>query len=195
MQCDNNLLFIGSVLASVTIGSASVTSAVFDLSTGLMTNSSTYGPDPVGGGLFLLASTLSYGEDLGPGGFRLRGTALLSSAFAPNSTSGTNVVVAWQGASDPYAGGSISTPAFASLTWNTYAQTGPIPLADLKTNTAIVLPDFADRMVDTNLPRFLRLAFIPSGTFSSLTIVNANVNVQRPDGYCGDYPGGFVVAP
>lgn len=195
MQTDTNLIFVGSNVSStsVTIGSASVTSNILDLATGLITTSSTYGQSPLTGGNFYLTSNLNFGEDLGPGALRLRGSAWLSSTFAPNSTSGTTFAIAWQGAPDIFAG-STTVGTFASLTFSTYAQTGGIPIADLSTGSAISLPDWPDRMVKTNLPRFMRLAFIPSGTFSSLTIVFAGISTSRPDLYIGQYVGGFQVA-
>ena len=195
MQTDTNLIFIGSNVAStsVTIGSASITSNILDLATGLITTSSTYGQSPLSGGEFLLTNSINFGEDLGPGAIRLRGQAWLTSAFAPNSTSGTNLTIAWQGAPDIFAG-STTVGTFASLTFSTYAATGGIPLANLSTGSSLALPDWPDRMVKTNLPRFMRLAFIPSGTFSSLTIVFAGFALGRPDFYIGQYPGGFQVA-
>jgi hypothetical protein len=82
------------------------------------------------------------------------------------------------------------------LSWQTIAEGGVIPLASLSTGTAIPLPDLPDRDPKQGLPRFLRLAFNPSGTFSSLTIVFAGLEIGgRPDFYIGQYPGGFQVAP
>lgn len=197
MQTDSNLIFVGNTnLSSITIGSASVTSCILDLASGLLTSTSsptTYIAPVVSGGQFLLNSSLLFGEDLGPGAIRLRGAAWLTSAFAPNSTSGTNLQVLWQGAVDASSG---TYPAnFSGLTWNTFAAGGVIPLADLSTSTAIALPDFPDRIPKTGLPRFIRLAFQPSGTFSSLTIVFAGLEIGgRPDFNIGQYPGGFQVA-
>ena len=172
-----------------------MTSNILDLASGLITTSSTYGQSPLTGGNFYLTSSLNFGEDLGPGGLRLRGVSWLSSAFAPNSTSGTTFAIAWQGAPDIFAGSS-TIGTFASLTFSTYAQTGGIPPASMATGSEITLPDWPDRLIKTNLPRFMRLAFIPTGTFSSLTIVFAGVALaSKPDFYIGQYPGGFQVAP
>lgn len=196
MQTDTNLIFV-SATSSITVGSASVTSNILDLASGLMTSTSspsTYAAPVVSGGNFLLTTSVLFGEDLGPGPIRLRATAWLTSAFAPNSTSGTNLQVFWQGAVDASAG---TYPAsFTSLSWQTIAEGGVIPLASLSTGTAIPLPDLPDRDPKQGLPRFLRLAFNPSGTFSSLTIVFAGLEIGgRPDFYIGQYPGGFQVAP
>lgn len=199
MMTDTNLIFVASA-SSLTIGSASVTTNILDLASGLMTSTSsptTYSAPVVSGGEFLLTSSVLFGEDLGPGAIRLRAVAWLAASATP--TSGTNLQIAWQGAVDASSG---TYPAsFSSLTWNTFAETGNIPTANLApqfgTNAGaeLTLPDWPDRWPRLGLPRFIRLAFIPSGTFSSLSVVFAGVAIQKPDFYVGNYPGGFQVAP
>src|SRR5215475_6800826 len=99
MQTDINLLFIN---ASTAITSVSVTSNILDLSSGLMSSTSspvTYNTASVSGGQFLITPTLDFGEDLGPGALRLRGFANIG-ATTPSGSSATNVTFAWQGAAD-----------------------------------------------------------------------------------------------
>lgn len=198
MQTDTNLIFV-SANTSITWSATNsvLTSYVLDLGTGLMTNTTapvTYSAPAVSGGLFLLTTSYQFGEDLGPGALRLRGQAWLSSA---TPTTGTMLTIAWQGAVDASSG---TYPAnYSGLTWSTYALT-EIPVADMAPLVSgnvpsIPLPDFPDRLPETGLPRFIRLQFSPSGSFTSLTVNFAGIAIQRPDVYVGKYPGGFQVAP
>lgn len=195
MQTDNNLIFVGGTngnapLAITTAGTNP--SFMLDLSSGLMQNSTTgtYSASTVSGGEFLLSSTLLFGEDLGPGAERLR----LASWLSPGTVAGgTNINVQWQGAVD--ASGGTYPANVSSLTWTVFDETGLIALASLTGGALLPLPDWPDRAIKTAMPRFMRLAFVSTGTFTGLSIAFAGVGLQRPDFNVGQYPGGFQVAP
>jgi hypothetical protein len=90
-------------------------------------------------------------------------------------TGGTNLNVALQGAIDS------GTPTYQPGTWNTFAESGTIAAANLTANTVIFrvpwLPPFPANL----RPRFLRLLFTPSGTFTGGYIASALVTTVRDD--------------
>lgn len=103
----------------------------------------------------------------------------VSVGTAPTAGAGTPTLnVALQGAIDTGAGGN-----YQPGTWNTFAESGAIAIANLTANTVIFrcpwLPPFPANL----RPRFLRLLFqIPSATnFATGTIASALVVPVRDD--------------
>jgi hypothetical protein len=199
MQTDVNLLFTGGNTGSAQAitGSAVRSTGIFDLGTGLMNTGTTYTAPAVSGGNFLLNAALLFGEDLGPGSKRLRMLAIIGTAF----TLGTSLNIQIQGAAD--ASGGTYPANLSGLTWNTYAETGPIPVADLgnvaaagtdPSRSIITLPDWPDRLLTTAMPRFISFNYVPAGVFSTGAISAAGVFLQKPDFNAGKYVGGFTVA-
>jgi hypothetical protein len=200
MQTDINLVFTGGNTGSAqAITNAAVRSTgILDLATGLMNTGTTYAASPLSGGAYLSNTSLLFSEDLGPGAMRLRFLAILSAAFV----GGTSLNLAIQGAPDASAG---AYPAnLSGLTWQTYGETGAIPIADLgnapaasgdPSKSIISLPDWPDRTIATAMPRFISLLYTPVGTFSAGGIGFAGVFVGKPDFNNGKYAGGFSVAP
>ena len=88
---------------------------------------------------------------------------------------GTSLNVALQGAKD------LGTPTYLPDTWNTFAETGAIAIANLLANTVVArfpwLPPFPANL----RPRYLRLLFTPVGTFSTGVIASATVTLVRDD--------------
>ena len=108
-------------------------------------------------------------DAMGVGGPRPELNITVGTAFA----GGTNLNVALQGAID----NGSNQPG----TWNTFAESGTILTANLTANTVIFripwLPPFPANL----RPRFLRLLFTPSGTFTAGTIASAVVTTVRDD--------------
>jgi hypothetical protein len=108
-------------------------------------------------------------DAMGVGGARPELNVTTGTVFA----SGTNLNVALQGA--------IDNGSNQPSTWNTFVETGTILTANLTANTVIArfpwLPPFPASL----RPRFLRLLFTPSGTFTTGTIASALVVFVRDD--------------
>ena len=89
---------------------------------------------------------------------------------------GTNLNVALQGAADQGSSGS-----YQPSTWYTFAESGTILTANLTASTVIFrvpwLPPFPANL----RPRYLRLLFTPSGTFTVGVIASAVVVPVRDD--------------
>lgn len=192
MQTDSNLLFTGGNTGSAqAITSAAVRSTgILDLATGLMNTGTTYSAAPMTTG-----NSSVFGEELGNGFWRARLAAFIGTAFA----GGTSLNIAIQGAVDAAAG---TYPAnLSGLTWNTYAETGAVPLASLGAPTTgvtpeqgmIFLPDWPHRLIKTGLPRFISLLYTPVGTFTAGTISTSGFFMQLPDFDAANHPSGFTV--
>jgi hypothetical protein len=110
-------------------------------------------------------------DAMGVGGPRPELNVTLGTAFA----GGTSLNAKLQAAAD------LGTPTYQPSTWNTLAETGAILTANLTANTVIMrfpwLPPFPAGL----RPRFLRLLFTPSGTFTAGTIASALVTLVRDD--------------
>lgn len=180
MQSDVNNIFTPTPVA---ILAATVNSGVYDIEQGLMLTGTTY---PLQATVpMTIGSASIFGEDLGIGSQRLELAVYLGTVFA----GGTSLNIAIQGAIDNGGG------TFAGLTWVTYAESGAQPLANLLANEKFPMPDIPHRAIAQNLPRFLRLSYIPAGTFTGGTVAFAGMVLQRNDNPVGKYPGGFSVGP
>lgn len=191
MQTDQNLLFsVNQNLA----GSGNVASqGVYDIQEGLMVVGSTY-DNPFLLGKFSPQSN-AFGEDLGNGPMRLYGRAGVLSTL-PFVGGGATLNIAWQSAVDNLGG------TIAGLTWTTISETGPTLTAALMiANAMIPLPDLTRRALfpagtQGGMPRFLRLLFQISGTFTQGTLSYAGMfPTAARDLDDQFYGGGFVVAP
>lgn len=202
MQTDSNLLFTGGTTgaAQAIAGATILSTGKLDLATGLMNTGATYATSGVSGGAFNLFPTTSlvFGEDLGAGAQRLRMLAVLAAPF----TGGTSLNIQIVGLVDAGTGYPVSFPAAGNAAWLVFAETGPIPIANLAAaafnpnRSIITLPDWPDREIATAMPRFIALQYVPAGTFTgNSAISSAGVFLQKPDFYAGQYPGGFQVAP
>lgn len=194
MQGDTNLFFTGPTSGqAITTGSVRST-GILDLAQGLMLVGSTYPVSNLTGGNFYQNTSLVFGEDLGPGALRLRFGFLLGAAFV----GGTSLNVQIQGAVDNSGG--VYPASIGSLVWNTFSETGPIPVANLAAsavnpNRSFFKLEWPDRMIATNMPRFISINYVPVGTFSQGSILAAGVFTSIPDFNIGQYVGGFTVAP
>lgn len=194
MQTDQNLIFDGlNGVAHSIAGSANVASTgVLDLSEGLMLTGASYdNPTPN----FKISPNLAgiWGEDLGIGPLRLFMRAYVGTAFVGG---GATLNVAYQGAVDNLGG------TIAGLTWGTFAETGPyLTAALLVAQAKIPLPDFSHRALSllgaagAGLPRFIRLLYQITGTFSAGSIAFAGIVMPGADNPVGLYGSGFTVAP
>jgi len=182
-QTDINLIFTGGNTGSAQAITSStvISTGIYDLATGLMNTGSTYATSPINDG-----NATYYGEDLGIGPKRLMMYAAIGTAFA----GGTSLNIAIQAAVDTQGSGN-----FSGLTFQTIAETGAIPLANLTaSNSYIPLPDIPRRAAGQKLYRFLQLAYIPVGTFTAGTISFAGMVSERPDFQTGPaYAGNFTV--
>lgn len=184
MQTDSNALFVGGITGSaLTITSSAVRSTgILDLATGLMNTGTTYAAAPL-----TIGNASVFGEDLGVGPHRLEFLAAIGAAF----TVGTSLNIAIQGAVDAASG---TYPAnLSGLTWQTYGETGAVPVASLTVNGIIRLPDWPHRQIADALPRFISLLFTPVGTFSTGTIAFAGYFMPSYANPVGKYPSGFSV--
>lgn len=190
MQTDVNLLFsVNQNLA----GSGNVASqGVYDIQEGLMVVGSTY-DNPFLLGKFSPQSN-AFGEDLGNGPMRLYGRAGVSSTL-PFVGGGATLNIAWQSAVDNLGG------TIAGLTWTTISEVPGYTAAQMIANAMIPLPDLTRRVLFTagtqgGMPRFIRLLFQISGTFTQGTISYAGMfPTAARDLDDQFYGGGFVVAP
>ena len=197
-QTDINLFFTGGNTGSAqAITSSAVRSTgILDLATGLMNTGTTYSASPVTTGNATLSGGYPlFGEDLGPGHWRVRLGFLIAATFI----GGTSLNIQVQGAVDASSG---SYPAnLSGLTWTTYAETGAIPQASLTAvaagkanNSGLIVLEWPDRQIIANLPRFISINYNPVGTFSAGTIGTGAVFVgSLPDFDVQYYPSGFTV--
>lgn len=182
MQTDSNLIWTGSPTgAAQAITSAAVVSTgIYDLATGLMNTGTTFAAAPL-----TIGNATFFGEDLGVGWLRLMMHATIGTVFA----GGTSLLIGIQGAIDTIGAGN-----FSSLTFLTYAQTGPLLTAQLTAGAMIPLPDWPRRITPAKLPRFIQLLYTPTGTFTTGTIAFAGMSLERPGFMNGpQYPSGFSV--
>ena len=194
MQTDVNLLFTGAAGVGQSLaGSANVASTgVLDLQEGLMITTANY-DNPFLYGKFSPQST-DFGADLGVGPWRLMMRMGVSSTL-PFVGVGATLNVAIQAASDNLGG------TIAGLTWQTISETGPTLTAALLTaNARVPLPDFTHRQLAAlgtqgNMPRFIRLLYQITGTFTQGTVTYAGMFMPASDIDIPYYGGGFVVAP
>jgi hypothetical protein len=195
MQTDVNLLFSGAAGVGQNIaGSVNVASTgVYDIQEGLMVTAASY-DNPFTLGKFSPQSN-AFGEDLGNGPMRLYGRAGVS-ATLPFVGAGATLNIAWQSAVDNLGG------TIAGLTWTTVSETGPTLTAALLTaNQMIPLPDLTRRAlfgsgVQGGMPRFIRLLYQITGTFTQGTLTYAGLfPTAARDLDDQFYGGGFVVAP
>lgn len=193
MQTDTNLLFTGANTPQNIAGAANVASqGVYDIQEGLMVTTASY-DNPFTLGKFSPQSA-AFGQDLGNGPKRLYGRAGVS-ATLPFVGGGATLNIAWQSAVDNLGG------TIAGLTWTTISETGPTLTAALLTaNQMIPLPDLTRRAlfgsgVVGGMPRFLRLLYQITGTFTQGTLTYAGLFTQARDLDVQFYGGGFIVAP
>ncbi len=137
----------------------------------------------------------AFGEELGNGPVRLYGRAGVS-ATLPFVGPGATLNIAWQGAVDNLGG------TIAGLTWTTISETGPTLTAALLIASAMIaLPDLTRRAlfatgVQGGLPRFIRLLYQVTGTFTQGTLTYAGLfPTAARDLDDQFYGGGFTVAP
>lgn len=196
MQTDINLLFSGALgVAQNIAGSANVASTgTLDLSEGLMLTGTVYdNPTP---NFKIPPNQTIWGEDLGVGWKRLQMTAFVSNTL-PFVGAGATLNIAYQGAVDNLGG------TIAGLNFVTFGETGPTLTAALMTASAMIpLPDFSRRALSAlgtggGMPRFIRLLYQVTGTFTQGSIAWAGMSLIRGDGptTLPYYGGGFVVAP
>ena len=189
-QTDINLIFCTNQNIA---GSANVASTgVLDLSEGLMLTGANYdNPSP---NFKIPPNQTIWGEDIGIGPMRLFMRAYVSQTL-PFIGGGATLNVAYQGAVDNLGG------TIAGLTFVTFAETGNYLTAALMTAGAkIPLPDVSRRALAAigaggGNPRFLRLLWQITGTFTQGTIASAGMFMPSQDNEVGNYGGGFVVAP
>ena len=167
MFLDANLTFTGAnVGGSTAVTSSTVGSlGVLDMATGLVVNSGVVTTYAAAG--LNIGNATYFSQSLGDGTNPLEAMASVGTAL----TGGTSLAIAMQGAVDASSG---SYPAnYSSLTWVTL-ETGPaIPAANLTAGALIPGP-----MIGTSPPnllnyRFLRLAYVPVGTFGAGNIAFA----------------------
>lgn len=163
---DLNLQFC----SNLAILGANVNSFVWDSLTGQMLTGTTFTPMPPN---TIDGNTTYFGMDFGigssPGTPRIIGE--VNTAFV----AGTSLQVAFQGAPDnatAHANGLL-----ASLVFVTHIETDPIPIAQLTLNTPLFSFSWPMRQFTTPVPRFFRLLFKPTGTFTAGT-VSADVALQ-----------------
>ena len=190
-QTDINLVWTGgNTGAAQAITSAAVVSTgILDLATGLMNTTTSYVAPLLSDG-----NATYFGQDYGVGAERLMMWATVGTTFL----GGTSLNISIQGAVDTQGSG-----LFSALTFQTYAETGAIPVAALvaPTNSVAVpniipLPDWPRRIITKALPRFIQIVYTPVGTFSAGTINFAGMGLQRPDPFnLGQYASGFSVGP
>lgn len=195
MQTDINLLFTGAAGVGQSIaGSANVPSTgVYDIQEGLMLTGGIY-DNPFALAKFSPQSN-AFGEDLGNGPMRLYGRAGVSAAL-PFIGAGATLNIAWQSAVDNLGG------TIAGLNFVTVSETGPTLTAALMVaNAMIPLPDLTRRALfaagtQGGMPRFLRLLYQITGTFTQGTLTYAGLfPVAARDLDDQYYGGGFIVAP
>jgi hypothetical protein len=162
MILDSQLSFV-PIGGNLAITSAAVASAVIDLL------GQGVGTPPAN--IFGTTTVFGQADAMGVGSLRPELNVTVGTAFV----GGTNLNVALQGAIDS------GTPTFNPGTWNTFAETGTIAAASLTANTVIMrfpwLPPFPANL----RPRYLRLLFTPSGTFTAGNIASALVTTVRDD--------------
>ena len=97
-----------------------------------------------------------------------------------NITTGT---VAWSGGTSLNVAlqGAIDNGSNQPSTWNTFVESGTILTANLTANTVIFRCPWLPPFPASLRPRFLRLLFTPSGTFTTGTIASALVTFVRDD--------------
>lgn len=190
MKSDLNLIFTGGNLAAqVPLGVDMPSTGVLDLAAGAMLDTSTvttYAACPM-----IIGNATVFGEDLGIGDEKLPLAVFLGGT---NWAGGTSLNIAIQGAVD--ASGGTYPANLSGLTWTTYAESGPQLTAQLLANRKFPMPDWPHRAIGAALPRFIRLLYDVTGTFSGGgSIAFAGFVLQRPDNPVGQYPSGFTVAP
>lgn len=83
-------------------------------------------------------------------------------------------------------------------TYQTYAETGAIPVAALVAGARIGtfrLPNKPDTLAQYPLPRFIRLNYTVTGSNATAGAVSAGIAIQRDLELAGaNYPGAFTVA-
>lgn len=128
-------------------------------------------------------------DAMGVGNQRPELNVTVGTAFATANAATLNVAL--QGAIDTGAAG-----GYLPGTWNTFAETGVIAVANLTANTIIArlpwLPPFPFNL----RPRFLRLLFSPAAAtnFTAGTIASALVVMSRDDYSAKNNPKNFTVA-
>ena len=178
MQTDSNLVFVASGSPQAILG-VTVNTNPLDLAQGTIVTGANY-PTSLS---LTFGNATYFGEDLGIGYGRLPLAVWTGAAFA----GGTSLNIQIQGAVDN-GGGTV-----AGLTFNTYAESGAQPLANLGANLEFPMPDWPQAAIKLANPRFIRLAFVPVGTFTAGTIAFAGFALQRPSLNIGSYPSAFSV--
>lgn len=110
-----------------------------------------------------------FGEDPGIGGVRPLVSCAVGTAFAGAGT----LTVAFQGAQDDGTG----NPG----TWQTFEQTSAMTIAQLTAGSFFGRFTWPPEYPEGFQPRFERLLFTPSSTFTAGTVAFAVVTMGRPD--------------
>lgn len=169
MLLDVNLQFSNAQAITITAPS----SGVYDEALGTMSTGLTY-TNPVG---VIFGNGSAFDNDLGIGAGP--GTPRVVVSSGPNAfLSGVSMRIQFQGAPDNLGG------TFAGLTWTTYIQTDDILLAALIANTRLASFDWPIRKVGVPAPRFIRLNYVTSGTFTA-GVVNADLTLGGDDAQAG----------
>ena len=120
----------------------------------------------------IIGNRTLFGADVGIGAFRPEIAAAVGNAFL----GGTAINMALQAAPDTGVGG-----AYQPGPWVTLGETGAVPLATLIAGAKIGRLPFLPAMPENLNPRYLRLLFTPTGTFTGGTIAYALVTFVRDD--------------
>lgn len=134
----------------------------------------------------IIGNVSIFGEDIGVGDGP--GTPKLLVIVTTTLSGGTNVNVQFQGAID----NGSNSPG----TYNTYAESGTVVTANLVAGNSIFeidVPGVIPKTPNFTPPRFLRLQYVISGTYSSGN-VSAYIIRDRYNWSARMYPSNFVVA-
>lgn len=182
---DRNLQFSNAQAITAT-----ASSYVLDLATGLMDTSTTFDTNPAISAGPNLTSKNYFGEDLGMGPVTPRVIVQTGSTAAGT---GTSLAIDFQGA--PMNSTAAASGLLSDLTFATYISTGTIALALLTAYTRIASFDWPMRKIAESLPRFVKLLYTVAGSnFTTLT-VTADVTLVGSDALATvqKYPSGFKV--
>lgn len=170
---DSQAWFIppGSTLA---VTNATVYTPVLDLlGLGVGVNPGTNNPGTGASGQGVIWGNSSvFGTDMGIGGVRPDLAVTVGTAFA----GGTSLTVKFQGAADPGSAGN-----WTPTTWTDFMQSPACLQANLTANQFIFRTPFPPAFPPGSLVRFVRLAFVPVGTFTAGTIACSLLTMGRPD--------------
>lgn len=164
MFLDSNLTFTSASLngAQAVTSTTVQSTGILDMASGLIINTSTATTYPAAG--LTLGNATYFAQSLGDGTNPIDVIASVGTAFA----GGTSLQVIVQGAVDASSG---TYPAnISGLTWVTLEAGPVIPLANLTASAMIPGPTIGASPPNLLNYRFVRLAYVPVGTFSGGTV-------------------------